>query len=144
MKRKVHPSPPSFKGRRWGKSPHLWFSLLLLHQCNRHMDQSKQNIIVKVMVLLIYFYFHVEGCCAAKFLRKQRSVLGKDLWNQINRSVSEKAKCNAPLRSTLQHDNRNKPIIPLPSPLNSTLIDPLYFCVGVKNEENSASLTSFL
>ena len=62
------PSPPSFKGRKWGKSPSLHFSLCCSRQCIQGVVQSVHNFTTEVMVFFIYFYHNVGGCCAAEYL----------------------------------------------------------------------------
>ena len=58
------PSPPSFKGRRWGK----WFSLHSSHQNGHEISQSTQNFILEVMVTFICFICYAGGCCATERL----------------------------------------------------------------------------
>ena len=58
------PSPPSFKGRRWGNA----FSLSFLTPHNRNVVKSMYNFIANLMVPFICFHCNVGGCCAAQFL----------------------------------------------------------------------------
>ena len=55
------PSPPSFKGRRWGNPFSLYFS----HQNNQKVTQSVENIIKDVMTSFICFSCNVGARCAA-------------------------------------------------------------------------------
>ena len=148
MKKKVEmrvPSPPSFKGRRWGKYPSfVIFSFIVAPMQSLHGPINAEyhcegNGIIDI------FLFSCRRVLRSEVFKKTAFRVGK--WSAEPGkliSVSEKTKYDTPLHSTLQHDNGNKSIIPLHPRWNSALIDRLHFSVGSTDDEKSASLTSFL
>ena len=134
----IFPSPPAFKGRRWGNPPHLHFSAHLLYQQNHKAAQCVQNIIASIMVALIYFYCKQEGAAQRNFTQKQLpSCLGSRSTGP-GKLISEQKKkktYNALLRSTLHQYDRNKWKIPWCSRWYLALIGPQHDCDVAKNNE---------
>ena len=80
------PSPPSFKGRRWGKYPSSALFSASLNTNTMMKQHNEFRISLRVYWYLSFVSIIMPGCCAVNLLHKTASFPFEkaDLWDRVN------------------------------------------------------------